>query len=160
MIDGMDQMPLQPVRTVISGPHIRIGGVAHWWLRVVLLAGCVLSVILAVWVSDSSDSFYGDPTLAQLLRGMAIIKGLAVLAAVGALLWRFGKRVTAAAAVSYCLSAWAMTATAMLIWQLTRIPFGAVVFHVALISLLVTAWRDDNNDLVVRFAHRFGSRRP
>ena len=160
----MAQTLLQSVRAAkaasVSQPRPRIGGVAaaQWRLRAALLAGCVLSVALAVWVSDPVGSLYGDPTLVMLLRGMAIIKGFAVLAAVTALLWRFGQRVTAPVAVSYCLSAWAMTATAMLIWQLTRIPFDAVVFHIALTSLLVTAWRDDNNDLLDRFSRRFGSR--
>lgn len=162
-IGDMVQTLLQSVRASkaasVSQPRPRIGGAAQWRLRATLLAGCVLSVALAVWVSDPVGSLYGDPRLATLLRGMAIIKGFAVLAAVAALLWRFGQRVTAPVAISYCLSAWAMTATAMLIWQLTRITFDAVVFHIALTSLLVTAWRDDNIDLLDRFSRRFGRHR-
>lgn len=142
-----------PKEATVSLPPARISRVAvRWRLRAALLAGCVLSVALAVWVSDPVGSFYGDPTLAKLLRGMAMIKGFAVVAAVSALLWRFGQRVTARVAISYCLSAWGMTVTTMLIWRLTRIPFDAIVFHVALAGLLVTAWGDDNNDLLVRFS--------
>jgi hypothetical protein len=32
----------------------------------------------------------------------------------------------------------------VLIWQLTLLAFAAVVFHAALIGLLLVAWRDDN----------------
>jgi hypothetical protein len=80
---------------------------------------------------------------------MALLKGFAVAAAVAALLWRLGRGVTLPVAAGYLLSAWAMSAATVLIWQLVHIPLAAVLFHAALIGLLVAAWRDDNKGLTV-----------
>jgi hypothetical protein len=109
-----------------------------------LVAGCALAIGIAMRTTDPAAYIAADPALARLLRGMAVIKGAAVLGAVFAVFWRFGWRVSLPVSLSYIAGSWLLAGTTMLIWQLTLIPPAAVVFHAALIAMLVTAWRDDN----------------
>ena len=61
-------------------------------LRAALLAGCAAAIGLAAWAGNPADYLQADPALARLLRGMALLKGLIAIAAVGAVFWRFGWR--------------------------------------------------------------------
>ncbi len=84
-----------------------------------------------------------DPDLARLLRGMALVKAAAVVVGLAAVYWRLGWRVRGWHTGAYLATAWILTGSTMLVWQLTWIPAAAVLFHAALIGLLVTGWRDD-----------------
>jgi hypothetical protein len=112
-------------------------------LRAALLAGCTVAVGFAAWAGDPAPYLLADPALARLLRAMAVIKGVLALAAALAAWWRFGWRVSPGVSIAYLAAASALSGAAMLIWQLTWIPFAAVLFHAALIGLLLAAWRDD-----------------
>jgi hypothetical protein len=114
-----------------------------WTLRAILIAGCALSIGAAVWVSDPTAYLQADPALARLLRGMALIKAVAVLSAVAAVFWRFGRRVTPPQSSAYILGSSMLAGTTMLIWQLSWIVTAAIAFHAALLGLLLAAWRDD-----------------
>jgi len=83
-----------------------------------------------------------DPGLNQLLRGMALIKGLLCLVAVVLVYWRLGRPIAPATAALCLLACWAMAAAALMIWQLRSIPWAALAFHVGEMSLLLMAWRD------------------
>jgi hypothetical protein len=113
-----------------------------WALRAFLIVGCALAIGAATWVSEPSGYLQADPALARLLRGMALIKGAAVLGAVLAVHWRFGWRVTKPLSLTYILGSWTLAGTTMLIWQLTWIALAAVAFHAALLAILLAAWRD------------------
>jgi hypothetical protein len=114
--------------------------------RLLLIAGCVLAVAMAAWLGQPQASAGTDPDLLRLLRGMAMIKGFLVLAAVGVLLWRFGHPLSPGMAGAYLVGAWLAAGASMMIWQLTLIPLAALVFHVGEITMLVTAWRDHKSD--------------
>jgi hypothetical protein len=111
-------------------------------LRAFLIVGCALSIGAAALLAEPSGYLQNDPALARLLRGMALIKGVAVLGAVLAVHWRFGWRVTKPLAITYLLGSWTLAGTTMLIWQLSWIVVAAVAFHTALIATLLAAWRD------------------
>jgi hypothetical protein len=111
-------------------------------LRCALLVGCVCAVALAAIAGTPEHYLVDDPGLARLLRGMAIIKALIVVAGIALLLWRFGRPLTPGMAGIYLGGAWVGSGASMLIWQLTLIPLAAVAFHVALLSFLLAAWRD------------------
>jgi len=122
---------------------VRTGSAAHalrW--RVLVLAGCACAVAMAAWLGDPAQRLAADPELARLLRGMALIKGLLALGAVSLVTWRFGRPVAPGVAVVYVVGCWWLAAAAMLVWQLTVIPFAALGFHAAEISMLVVAWRE------------------
>jgi hypothetical protein len=111
--------------------------------RAMLVVGCALTLILAARLGRPAAYLAADPALARLLRGMAVIKGAAVLAAFAAVFWRLGWRASLGSAAAYLTTTWLLAGSTMLIWQLTWIPAAAVLFHGALIAILVAAWRDD-----------------
>jgi hypothetical protein len=111
-------------------------------LRAALMAACALSIGAAAWYGDPSGYLTADPALARLLRGMAAIKGMMALAALGAVFWRFGWPTSKGVAVVYLCGTSVLAGSTMLIWQLTAIPLAAVLFHVAALSMLVAGWRE------------------
>jgi hypothetical protein len=116
-------------------------------LRSLLLSGCIASVAMAAWLGEPAALMRSDAELAQLLRGMAAIKGLIVLAAVGALLWRFGQPAPRRIAIAYLLGAWLIAGATMLVWQLSLVPLAALAFHAGEFTLLIAAWRDREGGL-------------
>lgn len=114
-----------------------------WALRASLLAGCAIAAGGAKWLADGAAVSSVDPALIHLLRGMALIKSMALLAAVAAVWWRLGRPARTFIVWSYLASLWSMTCATVLIWKVTLIPFAAVAFHLALFVFLFAAWRDD-----------------
>jgi hypothetical protein len=111
-------------------------------LRTLLVAGCVLSVCVALCYGDPAGYLQSDPALARLLRGMALIKGAIGMAAIALVLWRYGWPISRAAAVSYALGCAVLAGCSALIWQLTWIAPAAVLFHAGLIGMLILGWRE------------------
>jgi hypothetical protein len=111
-------------------------------LRIGLIVGCASSIGIAVWLGDPSGYLHADPALARLLRGMALIKGMIAIAAVGAVFWRLAWPVSKIGAAAYLISSWAIAGSTMLIWQLSYIVPAALLFHAAALSLLLVSWRE------------------
>ncbi len=118
--------------------------------RVILVVGCIVAVALAATLVQPGGAAAADPDLAYLLRGMAAIKGVMVLAAVALLTWRFGHPVSGRLAATYLAATWLAAAAATMVWQLASVPLAAIAFHAGELSFLAAAW----------FDHRTGSRRP
>jgi hypothetical protein len=110
--------------------------------RAGFIAATVVSVGLAAWAGHPAGYLEADPALAHLLRGMAVIKSLLVLAAAVAVLWRYGWPISAAAAIAYAGGLCVLAAATVLIWQLTWIAPAALAFHGALIGMLYLGWRE------------------
>jgi len=111
-------------------------------LRAVLVLGCAIAIGIATWVGDPSTYLKADPALARLLRGMALIKGMLAVGAVAAVYWRLSWTIDARVAATYAITAAAMAGSAALIWQLSYIPFAALLFHAAALSMLIVGWRE------------------
>jgi hypothetical protein len=111
-------------------------------LRSGLLFGCANAIGIAAWLGDPSGYLHADPALARLLRGMALIKGMIAIAAVGAVFWRLAWPVSKIGAATYLISSWALAGATMLVWQLSYIVPAALVFHAAALSLLLISWRE------------------
>ncbi len=111
-------------------------------LRTLLIVACAVSIGAAAWYGDPSGYLRTDAALSRLLRGMAAIKGGIAVAAIGAVLWRFGLPLSKGVAIGYLLGCCALAGATMLIWQLTLIPFAALLFHGAALGMLVMGWRD------------------
>jgi len=137
--------------TAASGPAPRptwpvpaMGGRAMagpLWRAGLLLGGLALLAAIAGSATLPAAPT-SDPGLNQLLRGMALIKGLMSLAAFVLVYWRLGRPITPATAALCLLACWAMAAAAIMIWQLRSIPWAALAFHGGELSLLLMAWRD------------------
>lgn len=112
------------------------------WLRWGLMAGCAIAVGIAGHLGDPGRFTQTDPSLARLLRGMALIKGVIAIAGVAAVWWRVGRALPKAVAAGYLVGAWILVGSTMLIWQLSWIPLAAILFHAAALSMLVVTWRD------------------
>lgn len=110
--------------------------------RTLLLLGTALALTVAAALGDPRPMLAADPDLARLLRGMALIKGVLVLAAVGVLWWRFRQPLAAGHGTAYLVGAWLAAGATMLIWQLSLIVPAALAFHAGELLLLLTAWRD------------------
>ena len=111
-------------------------------LRIGLVLGCAVAIGIAGWLGDPKGYLNADPALARLLRGMALIKGLIAIAAVGAVFWRLAWPASRTMAAIYLISSWALVGSAMLIWQLSYIVPAALLFHVGAISMLWVSWRE------------------
>ncbi len=134
-------------KAAFIGSTLRTGSTSRpALLRTLLLAGCMASMAIALWLGPPPASVQADPELARLLRGMALIKGGIVLAAVCALMWRFGRPAPQRLAAAYLAGTWLAAGASMLIWQLTLIPWAALAFHAGELTLLVAAWRDRRSD--------------
>ena len=101
-----------------------------------------MAIGIAAWLGDPVAYLHADPALARLLRGMALIKGMIAIAAVGAVFWRLAWPVSRTAGTVYLASSWAVAGSTMLIWQLSYIVPAALLFHGALLSLLLVSWRE------------------
>lgn len=113
-------------------------------LRLWLLAGTVLAAVAAVALSQALPSAYAasEPELITLLRGMAALKAVMVVAGLGALWWRFRWPLSRPLAAGYLIGAWVLSGATMLIWQLTAIELAAALFHVAGLTVMILALRD------------------
>ncbi len=111
-------------------------------LRAWVIAACALGIGAAAWFGNPGGYLHADPALARLLRGMALIKSAMVLAAVGAVVWRFGFPVAKPVAVVYIVGCCVLAGSTTLIWQLTLIPLAAILFHAAALGMLIVGWRD------------------
>jgi hypothetical protein len=118
----------------------------RWLLRVVLVGGAVLAVGIAAVMGDPAAYLHADPGLGALLRGMAVIKAFLTVAAMAALIWRFARPIGYRVAALYLGGAWCMAAASMIVWRLSHIGVGALVFHAGELTLLVVAWQEHRRE--------------
>ncbi len=120
------------------------------WRRLVLLGGVAfVPLVVAAWPGAGAAAA-GDPDLVRVLRGMALIKGLTALAALAAVLWRFGRPVSALVGTGYAASVWALWSAAWLVASLAHLVTAALLFHASLLTLLLVAWRDPGRGRIAR----------
>lgn len=123
-----------------------------WLLRTALMAGCAIAIIVSGYLGDPSGFTHADPALARLLRGMALIKGVIVMAILAAVWWRFGRPIFKPGAAGYLLGSWILVGSTTLIWQLSWIALAAVLFHAAALFMLFVSWRPNGGAADARAA--------
>jgi hypothetical protein len=111
-------------------------------LRAGLITGCALAIGIAVSLGDPTAYLQADPALARLLRGMALIKGMIAILAVGVVFWRLAWPLSRTTGAVYLACSSALAGSAALIWQLSYIVPAALLFHVAAVTLLLVGWRE------------------
>lgn len=125
-----------PPRPRSAAPWWPVGGYAATVLA------CVLGGLVASAVAQPTPHLVADTELTWLLRGMGLIKASLIVAALGVLAVRLRWPLPGALAFGYGACMVLLTASTLLIWQLSWIPLAAAVFHIAGLVLLVLAWRD------------------
>lgn len=96
------------------------------------------------------DAAAFEDKLLLLLRFMAVMKLVGVLAAAGLTHWRLTSPIAWGRAAGYLGALGTMAAATGLIWSLGAIAIGAVMFHVGLLVFLALAWKDDGVRLPIR----------
>lgn len=113
------------------------------WRAVVLTwSGAVLAGGAGWFTATTIGPTAIDPELSLLIRGMAGIKAMMVLALLAALTWRTRWPLPPPLWSAYTLGAWGMAFATVLIWHYTFIAAAAVFFHAAELLVLVLAWQD------------------
>lgn len=141
-----------PARTPLVEPNTAVHTAPHTakqaapWRPVAGYAAtvlaCVLGGLVAGAVAQPSPHLVADTELTWLLRGMGLIKASLIVAALGVLAVRLRWPLPGTLAWGYGACMALLTASTVLIWQLSWIPLAAAVFHIAGLVLLVLAWRD------------------
>ncbi|WP_051631076.1 hypothetical protein [Afifella pfennigii] len=114
--------------------------------RAALALACLAAAALAFLAGDPAPRLAADAETARLLRGMALIKAVFVLAGFALLWWRLKSPVATPVLAGYVALLALMAGAAVLVWQLSFLAFTSLVFHAALIGLVLLAWRDDGLD--------------
>ena len=83
-----------------------------------------------------------DADLARLLRFMALTKAVLTIIAFGLVCWRLRLAASPRLATAYIGALALMAAGPGLIWSMTHIIAGAILFHAGLLSLLALGWTD------------------
>ena len=128
-----------------SVPGSSPSAASPFFLRATLLLSTAAVALVAGALASGYHPAGFAAELAFLLRGMALIKASIAIVAIALALWRFGYRVSLAAAGGYILGVGCLVAASMFIWFLTYIAFAAILFHVGLFGLLIIAWREDGS---------------
>ncbi len=93
--------------------------------------------------THATDASGFEASLVMLLRFMAVCKAAGVLGAAALVVWRLGRPLGATAFAGYVVTLALMAAAPGMIWSLSLIAPGALVFHAGLLTFLVLAARDD-----------------
>ena len=113
-------------------------------LRFAFLGACALAAVAATLYAGTAGVQIGDPDLAKLLKGMAIIKTIILLAAGAAIWWRLGSPIRPAFAAGYIIFGAIGVAGAALVWNMAGLGLAPFLFDGGLLGFLILALRDDN----------------
>ena len=128
----------------VSAVGTRLGALG--WRGRLLLAVAV-GAAAGYAIGEPSAHVEGDPELARLLQGMALIKAMLVAGVVRLLWWRLGRPVAPAIAWGYVAVVAAMSLATLLAWQMSYFLLLSLAFHGALLSLGLLALKDDGVEL-------------
>ena len=112
-------------------------------LRLTFLAVCAVAAAAATYFAGGSVQS-ADPDLAKLLKGMAIIKTVILLAAGATIWWRLGFSIRPGFAAGYMLFGAMGVAGAALVWNMAGLGLAPFLFDGGLLGFLILALRDDN----------------
>jgi hypothetical protein len=113
-------------------------------LRLAFLGACALAAATATIHAGTGGVQSADPDLAKLLKGMAIIKTVILLAGGTAIWWRLGSPIRPIFAAGYIIFGAAGIAGAALVWNMAGLAVAPFLFDGGLLGFLILALRDDN----------------
>lgn len=132
------------IAAIAQAGHRARPGLNHATLRRTLLSAGIVSA-LALGMSSGA---YGElpaiePDLRRLLRFMAALKGVFAILAFGVCFWRLARPSSAWREVIYVVGPGLMAGGSVFLWHGHSAGLAAVVLHVGLFALLVSALTDD-----------------
>ena len=130
-----------PLAGPLRAPRAGLASTASGRLAVLLAGSATALLATAVWTPAATVA-PADAELVRLMRTMAVIKGLLLALALGALGWRVRRPVAPAFALGYATAAWSAAGALGAMWRLTAPGTTAVVLHGAALALFVLASRD------------------
>src|SRR5271166_4619541 len=101
-----------------------------------------LAVLLANGAASAGAAAEAGPELARLLRLMAIVKAAMALAALWLIDWRLRQPASLRLSALYVTAATLLATAPGLIWSLSHVALGAVLFHGGLGLLIALAYLD------------------
>lgn len=115
--------------------------------RGALIAATVVAATIAWLVSQAPSTAVGaDPELTRLLRMMALLKAALAVGAAALVGWRLGLPAGPRLAAGYIAAAALLAAGPALMWGMTHVVAGGLVFHAGLVMLIGLGWRDGMGD--------------
>ena len=125
-------------------PQIGIISKALFVCALPFLGACAFAAAAATSYGGTGGIQSADPDLAKLLKGMAIIKTVILLAGGTAIWWRLGSPIRPIFAAGYIIFGAAGIAGAALVWNMAGLAVAPFLFDGGLLGFLILALRDDN----------------
>ncbi len=113
-------------------------------LRLTFLGACALAAAAATYFAGTGSVQSADPDLGRLLKGMAIIKSVILLAVCAAIWWRLGFDIRRGFAAGYIVFGTIGIAGGALVWNMAGLALAPFLFDGGLLAFLILALRDDN----------------
>ncbi len=129
--------PIAPAQGAVFTPTVRRGGMLAI-IAAALIAGSAATGTQATHLAILHDG----AALTRLMRFMAALKAVMVMAASAAVLWRLGAAISLPRFVAYAVTCASMAAGPGLIWEMTHIGLGALLLHGGLFATIVLVWFD------------------
>jgi hypothetical protein len=129
--------PIAPARGAIFTPTLLRAGMLAI-IAAALVAGFAVTGTQATHLAILHDG----PALTRLMRFMAGLKAVMVMAASAAVLWRLGAAISLPRLVAYAVTCASMAAGPGLIWGMAHIGLGALLLHGGLFATLLLVWFD------------------
>jgi hypothetical protein len=116
-----------------------------------LLRGGMLAIIAAALIAGLAATgtqathlaiLHDGAALTRLMRFMAALKAVMVMAASAAVLWRLGAAISLPGFAAYALTGASMAAGPGLIWGMAHIGLGALLLHGGLLATILLVWFD------------------
>jgi hypothetical protein len=129
--------PIAPARGAIFTPTLLRAGMLAI-IAAALVAGFAATGTQATQLAILHDG----PALTRLMRFMAALKAVMVMAASAAVLWRLGAAISLPRFAAYAVTCASMAAGPGLIWGMAHIGLGALLLHGGLFATLLLIWFD------------------
>ncbi len=129
--------PIAPARGAIFTPTLLRAGMLAI-IAAALVAGFAVTGTQATHLAILHDG----PALTRLMRFMAGLKAVMVMAASAAVLWRLGAAISLPRFAAYAVTCASMAAGPGLIWGMAHIGLGALLLHGGLFATLLLIWFD------------------
>jgi hypothetical protein len=129
--------PIAPARGAIFTPTLLRAGMLAI-IAAALVAGFAATGTQATQLAILHDG----PALTRLMRFMAALKAVMVMAASAAVLWRLGAAISLPRFAAYAVTCTSMAAGPGLIWGMAHIGLGALLLHGGLFATLLLIWFD------------------
>ena len=128
---------LAPARGAFLTPATRRGGI------MVIIAIALIAGFLATSTQATNLAILNDgAALVRLMRFMAAIKTVMIVAPAAAILWRFGTTISLRWFAAYAVTTASMAAGPGLIWGMAHVGLGALLLHGGLFATIILLWVD------------------